>query len=190
MPVQPHSSSPSSPACWRARCVPALFRWESGSQQPRAEPRPRNAVAVFSLPSPSSPGIVLNLTILGALAGRLGALLTESFGRYWALGMATVSFVAARHRPPALSSDLEDSASGHSLRRTRSRRQRGGEDSADAQDDPGTANARLPRRTIPGPIEQPGMIGGDVRPWSSMRPHERGGLLNADQHFGHGRFSS
>jgi cytochrome c-type biogenesis protein len=40
-------------------------------------------------------GIVLNLTILGALAGRLGALLTESFGRYWALGMATVSFVAA-----------------------------------------------------------------------------------------------
>lgn len=46
------------------------------------------AVAFFA-------GIVLNLTILGALAGRLGALLTESFGRYWALGMATVSFVAA-----------------------------------------------------------------------------------------------
>lgn len=46
------------------------------------------AVAFFA-------GIVLNLTILGALAGRLGALLTESFGRYWALGMAAVSFVAA-----------------------------------------------------------------------------------------------
>lgn len=40
-------------------------------------------------------GIVLNLTILGALAGQLGALLTESFGRYWALSMATASFVAA-----------------------------------------------------------------------------------------------
>jgi cytochrome c-type biogenesis protein len=40
-------------------------------------------------------GIVINLTILGALAGRLGALLTESFGRYWALGMAAFSVVAA-----------------------------------------------------------------------------------------------
>lgn len=40
-------------------------------------------------------GIVINLTILGSLAGRLGAVLTESFGRYWALGMATVSLVAA-----------------------------------------------------------------------------------------------
>ncbi|HEU4688372.1 MAG TPA: cytochrome c biogenesis protein CcdA, partial [Vicinamibacterales bacterium] len=46
------------------------------------------AVAFFA-------GIVLNLTILGALAGQLGALLTESFGRYWALGMAAASFVAA-----------------------------------------------------------------------------------------------
>ena len=40
-------------------------------------------------------GIVLNLTLLGALAGSLGAFLTESFGRYWALGMAVVSFLAA-----------------------------------------------------------------------------------------------
>lgn len=40
-------------------------------------------------------GIVVNLTMLGAAAGRLGALLTESFGRYWALGMAVVSLVAA-----------------------------------------------------------------------------------------------
>ena len=40
-------------------------------------------------------GIVVNLTILGALAGRLGAVLTESFGRYWALGMALVSLIAA-----------------------------------------------------------------------------------------------
>lgn len=40
-------------------------------------------------------GIVLNLTVLGALAGRLGAILTLSFGRYWALGMALVSLVAA-----------------------------------------------------------------------------------------------
>lgn len=40
-------------------------------------------------------GIVVNLTLLGAVAGRLGAVLTESFGRYWALTMAVVSFVAA-----------------------------------------------------------------------------------------------
>lgn len=40
-------------------------------------------------------GIVVNLTLLGAVAGRLGAVLTESFGRYWALGMAVVSLGAA-----------------------------------------------------------------------------------------------
>ncbi len=40
-------------------------------------------------------GIVVNLTLLGAVAGRLGAILTESFGRYWALGMALASLVAA-----------------------------------------------------------------------------------------------
>src|SRR5258708_20661795 len=40
-------------------------------------------------------GIVLNLTILGALASRLGGILTESFGRYWTLGMALLSLTAA-----------------------------------------------------------------------------------------------
>ena len=40
-------------------------------------------------------GIVINLTLLGAVAGRLGAVLTESFGRYWTLTMAIVSFIAA-----------------------------------------------------------------------------------------------
>lgn len=40
-------------------------------------------------------GIVINLTILGALSGRLGELVTESFGRYWALAMAILSLVAA-----------------------------------------------------------------------------------------------
>lgn len=40
-------------------------------------------------------GIVINLTFLGVLAGRLGALATESFGRYWALGVAILSLVAA-----------------------------------------------------------------------------------------------
>ncbi|HYU77829.1 MAG TPA: cytochrome c biogenesis protein CcdA [Vicinamibacterales bacterium] len=40
-------------------------------------------------------GIVINLTVLGVLAGRLGAFLTESFGRYWALIMAAFSLVAA-----------------------------------------------------------------------------------------------
>lgn len=40
-------------------------------------------------------GIVVNLTLLGAVAGRLGTILTESFGRYWALTMAVLSFAAA-----------------------------------------------------------------------------------------------
>ena len=40
-------------------------------------------------------GIVVNLTVLGALAGRLGAFVTESFGRYWALTMAAFSLLAA-----------------------------------------------------------------------------------------------
>lgn len=40
-------------------------------------------------------GIVVNLTLLGALAGRLGIILTESFGSYWALGMAAISLIAA-----------------------------------------------------------------------------------------------
>jgi cytochrome c-type biogenesis protein len=40
-------------------------------------------------------GIVLSLMVLGALAGRLGALATESFGRNWALAMAILSFAAA-----------------------------------------------------------------------------------------------
>lgn len=40
-------------------------------------------------------GIVVNLTLLGAVAGRLGNILTESFGRNWALVMAMLSFVAA-----------------------------------------------------------------------------------------------
>jgi len=40
-------------------------------------------------------GIVVNLTVLGALAGRMGAILSESFGRYWALAMALASLIAA-----------------------------------------------------------------------------------------------
>ena len=40
-------------------------------------------------------GIVVNLSVLGAVAGRLGAVLTESFGLYWALGMAVISFAGA-----------------------------------------------------------------------------------------------
>jgi len=40
-------------------------------------------------------GIVVNLVIVGVLAGRLGALLTETFGRYWSLVMAAMSFGAA-----------------------------------------------------------------------------------------------
>ena len=40
-------------------------------------------------------GIVINLAILGAVAGRLGAVLSESFGRQWSLGMALLSLGAA-----------------------------------------------------------------------------------------------
>ncbi|MFU8806876.1 MAG: cytochrome c biogenesis CcdA family protein, partial [Bradymonadaceae bacterium] len=40
-------------------------------------------------------GIVVNLTVLGALAGHLGAVLTENFGRTWALLMAIASLLAA-----------------------------------------------------------------------------------------------
>lgn len=40
-------------------------------------------------------GIVVNLTALGVLAGQLGAVLTESFGRYWTLAMAVISLAAA-----------------------------------------------------------------------------------------------
>jgi cytochrome c-type biogenesis protein len=40
-------------------------------------------------------GIVLNLTFLGALTGRLGALASESFGRSWTLAMAILSLLAA-----------------------------------------------------------------------------------------------
>ncbi len=40
-------------------------------------------------------GVVASLTVLGALAGQLGALATEAFGRDWALAMAVLSLLAA-----------------------------------------------------------------------------------------------
>lgn len=40
-------------------------------------------------------GVVLSLTLLGAAAGRLGALATQSFGRSWTLAMALLSLAAA-----------------------------------------------------------------------------------------------
>lgn len=46
------------------------------------------AVAFFA-------GIVASLTALGAVAGQLGALATEAFGRGWALAMAIISLAAA-----------------------------------------------------------------------------------------------
>jgi cytochrome c-type biogenesis protein len=49
----------------------------------------------FSIAAAVFAGIVVNLTILGALAARLGAILTESFGKYWTLGMAVLSLGAA-----------------------------------------------------------------------------------------------
>ena len=40
-------------------------------------------------------GIVTNLVVLSMVAARIGAVLTESFGRNWALAMAVVSLVGA-----------------------------------------------------------------------------------------------
>ncbi|MFN2457652.1 MAG: cytochrome c biogenesis CcdA family protein [Chitinophagaceae bacterium] len=40
-------------------------------------------------------GIVVCLSVLGAIAGKLGVFLTETFGQYWALSMAVISAVAA-----------------------------------------------------------------------------------------------
>ena len=40
-------------------------------------------------------GIVVCLSVLGALAGRLGVFFTETFGQYWALSMALISAIAA-----------------------------------------------------------------------------------------------
>lgn len=40
-------------------------------------------------------GIVVSLSLLGALAGKLGIFFTEKFGQSWALSMAVISVVAA-----------------------------------------------------------------------------------------------
>jgi cytochrome c-type biogenesis protein len=40
-------------------------------------------------------GIVVNLAVLGGVSGRLGAVLSESFGRFWAMMMSLISLVAA-----------------------------------------------------------------------------------------------
>lgn len=40
-------------------------------------------------------GIVVNLAILSALAGRLGAVLSESYGRFWVVAMLVMSLVLA-----------------------------------------------------------------------------------------------
>ena len=40
-------------------------------------------------------GIILCLTILGAIAGYIGAFLSETFGKYWAMVMGIVSLIAA-----------------------------------------------------------------------------------------------
>lgn len=55
-------------------------------------------------------GIVMNLTLLGTLAGRLGAIATDRFGRNWTLGMAVLSLlgaVAAFAGPTALGLSFE-----------------------------------------------------------------------------------
>ena len=49
----------------------------------------------FILQPPFFCGIVLCLSVLGAIAGRLGIFLTETFGQYLALSMALISAIAA-----------------------------------------------------------------------------------------------
>ena len=49
----------------------------------------------FAVASAFFTGIVINLAVLGALAGRIGLVLSESFGRSWALSMAVLSLGAA-----------------------------------------------------------------------------------------------
>ena len=49
----------------------------------------------FAMAAAFFAGIVVNLTVLGALAGQLGSILTESFGRYWSLAMVILSLGAA-----------------------------------------------------------------------------------------------
>ena len=67
----------------------------------------KNRRAGFLIAAAFFAGIVANLTIIGVVAGRLGVVLTESFGRYWALSMAVVSFIAAviAFRGPRLSTE-------------------------------------------------------------------------------------
>ena len=60
--------------------------------------------------------------------------------------------------------------------------QRRGEERASAQDDPRTARSWLPRRTSPGSLEQPGMIGRDFRPWWSVRPRRHADFLGTSRH--------
>ncbi len=55
----------------------------------------RNRLDGFRIAISFFVGIVLNLAILGALAGRLGGFLTESFGTQWALVMVIISLAAA-----------------------------------------------------------------------------------------------
>ncbi len=49
----------------------------------------------FSIATSFFTGIVAVLVVLGALAGRFGAVLSDEFGRYWTLTMALVSLLAA-----------------------------------------------------------------------------------------------
>jgi hypothetical protein len=88
-----------------------------------------------------------------------------------------------RNRPPAVSSDLEDPPRRHSVRRTRASHQRRSEEGGGAQDDPGIAKSRLPRRTAFGSIGQPGMIASD------FRPDRQTGVAHQRSHRGHPRWS-
>ncbi len=85
----------SSPVCSQTPCVRARFRWESAWRRQRAEPRVRSDAAAFWLRSRSSSGLLSISRCLAPWLGGSARFLTESFGRYWALGMAVFSLVAA-----------------------------------------------------------------------------------------------
>jgi hypothetical protein len=76
-----------------------------------------------------------------------------------------VELVAPRLRhSSAIARCLRGVSDGDTRRRT-----------ASAQDDSRTAKSRLPCRTSPGSLEQPGMIGTDFRPWRISAGQRRGG---------------
>ncbi len=71
-----------------------------------------------------------------------------------------------RHRPSAVSTDLEDTAPVRPVRGARPGRQQTAETSARGEDDPRTPQSRLPCGARAFSIRQSSMSGDDFRPWT------------------------